>query len=138
MKLKPVIADNITELLTKIIEFTHLRQKILSRNIDRMHTPGFVPQDMPVAQFAELLTGALQEHVRTRRLVLRDADNIKFGQNGTFKASPTVDSRASRLLQYSKEQYLEFQIDKLFQNSLNQRLAAELLRQQQGMAPIFE
>jgi len=139
MNLSSLITDNIAELLVKIVRFTQTRQKILSRNINSVHSFGFVPRDLEVDEFSELLKDAIEEHIRRQRLVLRDTENIKFGVSGSFEVKPVVDEYAKELLEENRDAYLELQISKLLENSLNQRVAAELLRQkQQGMISIFE
>ena len=138
MNLTSLVTDNIAELLVKIIEFTQSRQKILIRNIDNIHNPGFVPRDLAVDEFSGLLNNAINEHNRSRRLLLCDTENIKFGPAGSFEVRPTVDKYAKELFEENRDEYLELQISKLLENSLNQRVAAELLRQKQGMISIFE
>lgn len=131
MNLLSMITDNVTELLVKIIEFTEVRQQILAKNIHKIHSSGFVPQDLAVDEFSASLKGAIDEHVLNHRLVLRDTENIKFGLNGNFEAKPVIDEYAKGLLDYSRDEYLQLQINKLLENSLNQRIATELLRQRQ-------
>ena len=138
MNIQSLLTDNVTELLVKIIEFTQTRQKVLSRNINNIHNPGFIPKDLDVDGFSELLNAAVNEHTRSRRLLLRDTESIKFGPEGSFKAQPIVDKYAKKLLENDSDEYLELQINKLLENSLNQRIAAELLKQKQGMVSIFE
>ncbi len=127
-----LITDNITEVLVKIIEFTQNRQKVLIRNINNIHSSTFVPADLEVDEFADLLGSAVENHLRTGRLVLRDGMNIKFGAGGSFEAKPLPDEDARQLREANPDEYLQLQIDKLLENSLNQKLAAELLRQKQG------
>ncbi len=129
MSLSALITDNITEILVKVIEFTQTRQKILTQNINNIHRPGFVPRDLPVGEFSDLLNSALSEHARNQRLLLYDTENIKFGAAGSFEVRPVVDEYAKELFEENRDQYLELQIDKLLENSLNQRIAAALLRQ---------
>ena len=50
---------------------------------------------------------------------------------GGFEVKPVIDTYAEELLEENQEQYIKLQIDKLLENSLNQRIAAELLRQRQ-------
>jgi len=138
MNLASLIVDNIGELLVKIIEFTQTRQKILSQNINNVHSFDFVPKDLAVDEFSELLNDAIKEHIRSGRLMLRDTGNIKFGVSGSFEAKPVVDEYAKELLEENRDDYLELQISKLLENSLNQRAATELFRQKQGMISIFE
>jgi flagellar basal body rod protein FlgB len=129
MNLTSLITDNITEILVKIIEFTHTRQKILTQNITNVNNPAFVPKELGVNEFSNMLNNALDEHIRNQRLILRDTENIKFGASGSFEVKPTVDKHCQELLETNRDEYLELQINKLLENSLNQRLAAELLKQ---------
>ena len=132
MNLTPLVTDNITEILVKIIEFTHARQKIITRNITNINRPGFVPQKLAVKEFSGLLNSAIDEHVQNQRLLLRDTENIKFGISGNFEAKSIVDEHSKLLLEKNRDEYLELQRKKLLENSLNQRIAAELLRQKQN------
>ena len=138
MNLPSLITDNVTELLVKIIEFTQIRQKILTQNINNIHSVGFVPKDLDVDEFSDLLNNAIAEHARSRRLLLCDTENIKFGINGSFEVEPIVDKYAKELLEENPDEYLKLQVNKLLENLLNQRVAAELLRQKQAMFSIFE
>ncbi len=119
--------DNITELLAKIVEFTERRHKILSHNIEAVETPGFVPMDLDDSDFAELMTGAVSEHIRSKRLLLRDSNTVQFGPAGSFKTVPIVDDYAKRLFEKDTKEYLKLQIDKLSENLINNRTASELL-----------
>ncbi|MHC4159869.1 MAG: hypothetical protein ACYSSO_12405 [Planctomycetota bacterium] len=138
MNLPSLTTDNISELLFKIIEFTLSRQKILIENIKDIHCCDFVPKDLAVDEFCCQMAGAITEHIRYERLVFCDTENIKFGTAGSFEALPAVDKCAEELLEEDKDEYLRLQVNKLLENSLNQRIAAELLWQRQGMVPIFE
>ena len=129
MNLMPPITDNVTEVLLKVIEFTRRRETVLYQNILNVRTTEFVPKDLAVDEFSRLLSEAVDEHILNRRLVLRDTPNVKFGEEGTFELAPVVDTHASRLLENNYDRYLELQIHKLLENSLNQRVAAQLLRQ---------
>lgn len=129
MNLTSLITDNVAELLSKIIEFTENRQKLLIRNINNIHKPGFVPKDLNVREFCDLLNNAIEEHLRCRRLVMYDTEHIKFGAAGSFQTKPMPDYDAQKLLCQNRDEYLQLQIDKLLENSLNQRVAAELLKQ---------
>jgi len=138
MKIASLVTDNITELLVKIIEFTRTRHKILARNISNVGSLGFVPEDLAADEFSALLNSAIDEHITNRRLVLRDTENVKFGIGGSFEVEPAVDEYAKELLDKNRDEYIELQLNKLLENTLNQRVAAELLRQKQGMTAIFE
>ena len=131
MNLNSLINDNISEILTLLIEFTQARQRILIKNIMNSNTPGFIPKELEVDAFSSLLNFAIDEHIRTQRLVLCDTENIKFGSNGDFDVTPIDDVYCKELIEENIDEYLELQINKLWENSLNQKVAAELLRQKE-------
>jgi flagellar basal body rod protein FlgB len=136
MNLTTLVTDNITELLTRIVMFTQARQKVLIQNIINMHRPGFVPQELQEHEFSSLVNDAIDEHVRSRQLVLHDTENVKFCEDGAVKVRPVVDETGRELLAESQHHYLQRQITKLLENVLNQKMAAELLRQKQGTVPL--
>ena len=127
MNISTIITDNIAELLVKIIEFTERRHQILTHNIEAVEAPGFVPTDLDVAEFTGLITEAGSEHIRSKRLLLRDSEHIKFGCGGTFETVPVVDDYAGWLFENDTEKYLKLQVDKLSENLINNRTAAQLL-----------
>jgi flagellar basal body rod protein FlgB len=124
-----LVTDGVTELLVNIIEFTNIRQKILQQNINNMHTAGYVPQDLPIDEFSKLLEEAIDEYTQSRQFLLCDGSNIKFG--GRLYVRPVSDRAAIALLEEDQNRYLESQIDKLTENSLNRRLAEELLKRKE-------
>jgi hypothetical protein len=132
MNLPTLATDNITEVLLKIIVFTQTRQKILIQNINSVHTLDFVPKDLPVDEFSNLICRAIGDSDFSHRLVLRDGQNVKFGTGGNFEAMPIIDEQAKLLLAKDRNEYLRVQINKLLENSLNQRIATELLKQKQA------
>ena len=131
MNLTPLISDNVSEILNLLIEFMQRRQKILVQNITNSHVPGFMPKELEVDEFSNMLHFAIDEHIRTQRLVLCDTENIKFGSDGGFDIKPIVDEYSKELIEDNIDEYLELQISKLWENSLNQKVAAELLKQKQ-------
>ena len=136
MNLMSLLTDNITDILIKIVKFTRTRQKILIQNIINVQDPGFIPKELEVDEFSDVLNNAIDEHVRNNRLVLRDTENIKFGDSGNVELKPIVDEHGIKLLEEDRDEYIERQINKLWENSLNQKFAAELLKQKQGTIPI--
>jgi flagellar basal body rod protein FlgB len=129
------IADNISDVLVKILYFTQLRRPVLHENLGKADEPGFMPQDMPVREFADALNGAVAEHLQHRRLLFRDTPNVKFGPNNTMEVRPVADPQAHALLQVNRDEYTELQISKLLENCLNRKVAQELLRQKCGAHP---
>ncbi len=129
MKLSTTTIDNITEVLTRIVEFTDRRRDVLTRNLFDYQAAGFQPEDLPVCQFAECMTEAVSEHLRSKRLLLCDRENVSFGEAGSFDVDPIVDSKAKDLLKTNIKDYLQMQIQKLSENLMNNRIAVELLKQ---------
>jgi flagellar basal body rod protein FlgB len=127
MELTTAKTENLTELLTQILEFTEQRKEILFRNILQRSAPGFIPQDLPTAEFASCMTQALCEHLHRNRLLFCDSSHIRFEPNGTLKIQPTADPEAHQLLKENPTRYLQSQIQKLSENLFNNRIAAELL-----------
>jgi hypothetical protein len=132
MDLLPLIPDNITEVLVKVVQFTELRRGTLNGNVRGLHTPGYVPRDLPVAEFAELLHVAIGEHLQHRRLLFRDTANIKFGDGGIMRVHPLTDDHARALIETDPDEYLNLQISRLLENSLNWKVAEELLQRHAG------
>ena len=135
MDLLSLIPDNVAEVLVEILRFTELRRRLLHGNIHSVDVPGFTPQDMPVREFAEVLNDAVAEHLRNHRLLFRDTANITFGPGSSTRIRPVVDTHAHALLQKSRDEYMELQVNKLLENALNRKVAAELLRQKCGVCP---
>ncbi|MBL7214989.1 MAG: hypothetical protein ISS71_04860 [Phycisphaerae bacterium] len=131
MKTTSTTIDNITEILTQIIEFTERRRHVLTCNLFDYKNPGFHPYDMPVTEFADCMTEAVTEHVCSRRILVCDRKHVRFGEDGCFDAVPVVDHKAEKLLSSDPKQYLHLQIHKLSENLMNNRIAVELLKQKQ-------
>jgi flagellar basal body rod protein FlgB len=121
--------ENILEVLDRILEFTERRKEILSRNIFDCRSVGFIPRDLPSSEFAHCMTRALTEHVCRNRLLFCDTSHVRFESNGKFQTEPVMDEEALELLNKNQSQYMQSQIRKLSENLLNNRIAAELLRQ---------
>jgi len=138
MNKQQCISDNVTEILAMIIEFTQRRQKFLIRNIKKMSNPDFVPMDLNDDEFSDLLAFALDEHIKSGCLVLYDGTHTRFGRGGDFDVKPLVDKYSQKLLKKSTDKYLKPQINKIFENTYNQKLALQLFNQKQGTVTPYE
>ncbi len=125
--------DNISEVLNKIIEFTEIRRQIISRNISCLSDPDYKPSDLDADEFSQLMDDAIEEHIINNRLLLRDTPRVKFGENGTFMVKAVPDHHADRLRRKNPSEYLSLQKDKMHENSLNQKVAAELLSRKHSL-----
>lgn len=137
MKTETQTIDNITEVLLRIIDYTERRRDVLTRNIFDYRTDNFCPQDLPETEFAQRMTEAVSEHLRSARLLFCDSDHIRFGGGGVFEISPVADEKSQALLRTSVRDYLKHQIQKLSENLMNNRIAAELLRHQQQRRSVY-
>ena len=127
MNIPSTTTDNISEVLAKIVDFTERRRQILASNIMNVEKSGFVPKDLDVEGFADLMAHAVSEHMHSKRLLLCDSETIKFGEGGSFEVVPVIDEEGQELFERDKEAYLHRQIDKLSENVVNNRLATELV-----------
>lgn len=138
MNISSITTDNITEVLVKIVDFTKRRSQVLTANILDVETRGFVPKDLDVDGFAELMAQAVSEHIHNNRLLFYDTRTIKFGEDGSFETVPVVDEQGRLLLERDKETFLQLQIDKLTENLANNRIATEFLVLQQNKKQIAQ
>ena len=129
--------DNISEVLLRIINYTERRRDVLTRNIFDFRRDNYCPQDLPESEFALRMTEAISEHVRSERLLFCDSDHIRFHGGGVFDIDPVPDNAAKDLLSSSVRDYLKLQIQKLSENLMNNRIAAELLRHQQRRHSVY-
>ena len=132
LKILPTITDNITDVLMKIVEFTNQRRNILTQNILEVDSKDFVPKDLDVSGFADLMATAISEHLKNERLLLRDTDNVRFGNDGNLDTTAVIDPLAGELLKTDRRKYLEYQVERLSENLVNNKFASELLKQKQG------
>ncbi len=93
MNLSPIITDNIAELLVKIFDFTERRREILMRNITEVAMPDFVPRDLDVDEFSDLMMQAISEHVRSERLLLCESETV--GQSSYHECQIGRDYRSN-------------------------------------------
>lgn len=128
MNIAATATDNITEVLTKILEFTEQRHKILTENIIKVNDNNYQPKELDSNGFADVMGLAVYEHMKNARLLLRDNNNIKFGANGFVEIKPINDGHAGSLLKINKEKYLKLQIKKISDNLINRKVTEELLR----------
>ena len=125
------IADNLDEILVKIISFTRFCHGILLDNIRNIHRPGFTPKCLDAEKFTDLMNRALSEHVNHNRLLWSDSRTIRFGRNGDFEIEAIIDEQACELLRNDRDKYLRKQKRQLVENSVNNKIAVELLKQKQ-------
>jgi len=131
MNISSAVTDSITELLSKVMEFTKRRRELISANILNVNEPGYQPKDLDVEEFAGLMAQAISEYLQSQRLLLCDGRHTYFLENGRFATVAVVDQEAARLRALDSKTYLQEQMGKLFENVLNGRLAEELLATKQ-------
>jgi hypothetical protein len=119
--------DNLTLLLTQIVEFTGRRRQILTGNLLHHRREGFMPRDLPLEEFTRCMTLAVSEHLRSKRLLFQDSSHLRFRLGGQFEADPVVDEQGLLLLRTDVRQYRQYQLKKLSENRFNARMAQQLL-----------
>jgi flagellar basal body rod protein FlgB len=127
MKITTKKIDNVTEVLTKVLEFTDRRARVLHKNILNVNNKSYRPADLDATAFADIMANALSEHLINDRLLLIDSENIKFGPDGHFEAKAIVDQQACQLLATDTKQYLKRQMKKISENLMNKKVAAHLI-----------
>ncbi len=136
MDLSSLVRDNIDEVLVKIIQFTHIRHKVILENINNCHSANFVPRWVNVEDFVKIISAALSEHQRNRRLVLCDSDSVSFMPGGRLNVKLEVDTAAKRLFDEDFNRYLCVQKQRLNENTINNRTACALLEHKMKSARI--
>jgi flagellar basal body rod protein FlgB len=121
--------DNVIEVLSKVLEFTERRGKVLNANVVNMGIDDYSPVDLDAVAFADIMSNALSEHLINNRLLMIDSDHIKFGTNGQFEAAEVADFRAKELFQSNPKKYLNYQFRKISENKSNRKVAEILIQQ---------
>ena len=84
--------DNLTLLLTQIVEFTGRRRQILTGNILHHRREGFMQREIKMEEFTRCMTMAVSEHLRSKRLLFRTAA-IYVPPRRQFEADPVMMTR---------------------------------------------
>ncbi|MBN1787821.1 MAG: hypothetical protein JW806_05440 [Sedimentisphaerales bacterium] len=127
MDLSSLIRDNIDDILVKIIQFTHIRHDVIQKNIEDCHAEDFVPRRVDVEDFAKVISIALSEHQKSKRLVLCDSPTVSFKADGRLNIKLKVDTAALGLFDRDFDQYMRLQQKRLDENMINNRTACALL-----------
>jgi len=134
MDLSSLIRDNIDDILVKIIQFTHIRHSIILDNIKNCHAADFAPRYIDAENFAKVISIALSEHQRSRKLMLCDSQTVSFAPGGRLSLKPQVDTAAQRLFEEDFDQYIRLQKQRLNENTINNKTACALLCHKSGSA----
>jgi hypothetical protein len=127
MDLSSLIRDNIDDVLVKIIQFTHVRHNVILKNIEECHCIDFAPRNVDVEDFARIISAALSEHQKSKRLVLCDSPTVSFRSGGQLNIKLKVDTAAQRLFEQDFDQYICLQQQRLNENAINNKTACALL-----------
>lgn len=136
MDLSSLIRDNVDEVLVKIIQFTHVCHKVILDNINNCRSAGFIPRQVDAEDFAKVISAALSEHRRTRRLALCDSKSVSFMSGGRLSVKSKIDWVAKLLFEKDLDQYLNLQRQRLSENTINNKTACALLGQKLKAAQI--
>jgi len=128
MTMSAITTDHVDELLILVIRFTRARRVVLIDNLLHMDVDGFVPKDLAVLEFSEQLHVAISEHISHRRLILRDKPHVRFGRLGRLYLLPQTDQLAKGLLESDIRAYIQYQMHRFLENTLNEEVALKMLR----------
>lgn len=134
MDLSSLIRDNIDDILVKIIQFTHIRHRVIADNIKNCRSAGFVPRHVDVEDFAKVMSVALAEHQRSKKLSLCDSHTITFSFGGKLDVRPEMDVAAQKLFTQDFRRYILLQKQRLKENIVNNKTACALLRHKRQSA----
>jgi flagellar basal-body rod protein FlgB len=123
--------------LTRVLQFTAQRQRLLASNIANLTTPDYIPRDVSTSAFQ----GVLREAVECRRaaggvsvpagagggLNLRETAELKLDPSGQLVLRPTTPS-GNILFQDRNNRDLERSMQALVENATAFRVASDLLR----------
>lgn len=125
--------------LTRVLQFTAQRQRLLASNIANLTTPDYIPLDVSTSAFQ----GVLREAVERRRaaggsvaagatqldggLPLRETAELKLDPAGQLVLRPTTPS-GNILFQDRNNRDLERSMQALVENATAFRVASDLLR----------
>ncbi|MEN6386821.1 MAG: hypothetical protein ABFD79_16700 [Phycisphaerales bacterium] len=133
-ELSSLVRDNIDEMLVRIIQFTNHHHSIIKENILNCRKQNFVPRYVDVDDFAKVISIALSEHQKTKRLALCDSRTITFTSGGEFRLEPQIDLAAAELMEEDLPAYIELQKERLKENMSNNRTACALFYHKMNMA----
>jgi flagellar basal body rod protein FlgB len=134
MDLASLIRDNIDDILVKIIQFTHIRHRVIADNIKNCRSANFIPRYVDVEDFAKVMSVALAEHQRSKKLSLCDSHTITFSFGGKLDVRPEMDVAAQKLFNQDFRQYILLQKQRLKENIVNNKTACALLRHKRRSA----
>ncbi|HWB19047.1 MAG TPA: flagellar basal body rod protein FlgB [Phycisphaerales bacterium] len=118
--------------LSKVLQFTAQRQRIIANNIANLSTPGFRPTDVSVEEFQQQLSDALDEQ-RTSgsansALVLRDTQEVHDdGGRMVLEPQPIGDNI---MFHDGNDRNVESTMQDLVENFMAFRTAASLMKKQ--------
>jgi hypothetical protein len=125
-ELSSLVRDNIDEILVRIIQFTNIHHTILTDNLRNSRETNFVPMYVDVEDFATVISTALTEHQKSKRLSLCDSRTVNFISGGEFEIEPQVDVQAADLKEKDFIAYIELQKERMRENISNNKAACAL------------
>jgi flagellar basal-body rod protein FlgB len=129
------IFDRSTGVAQKLATFTEARQTVLAENVANIDTPFYKARDLPLAEFQQMLTQAIEQGGRTGgSLRLRSTRSIEIGPDGRMTFKPAERPRNNILFHDNGNRSIETEMSEMVKNTLLHRIAVEILRKQyQGL-----
>jgi len=117
----------------KVAAFAEARQAVLADNMANIDTPGYKVRDLPVAEFQKALARAIgQARTADGPLRFEPTRHMAVGRDGQLTFEPVERQDANLLFHDRGNRSIEQEIGEMVKNTLVHRVAAEVMRKQQG------
>lgn len=126
-----VTETNTIGALEKTLAFTEARNKVLAENIANVTTPEYRAKQLDPAEFQAALRSAIDKRCESNEpLRLESTEQFHQDEMGFLKVTPTDKPPENLLFHDGTNARIEKQMAMLAENTLMNKVAAELLRNQ--------
>lgn len=131
-----VTQTNTIGVLEKTLAFTEARNKVLAENIANVTTPEYRAKQLDPAEFQAALKSAVERRCESREpLRVESTQQFHEDEMGFLRVTPTEQPPENLLFHDGTNARIEKQMAMLAENTLMNKAAAELLRNQfEGLA----
>ena len=116
--------------LERVIAFSQLRHEQIVNNIANADTPFYTAKDLPIAEFQQLLKGAVERRSTNPKapFVLGSSGNISVDAKGHLSVRPVKAANTGPLRHDENDVSIDVEMAKLAENTLLHNSLVELLR----------
>jgi flagellar basal-body rod protein FlgB len=116
--------------LEKLATFTEKRHVLLANNVANIDTPFYKQQDLPVGEFHELLSKAVNKNDAsyTREFKMGESQHVRTGEHGELIAEPVFTQETSQMRRDQNTVGMEQAMTELSKNSMMHNITISLLK----------